>query len=42
MPLPVENGIRLVFETRRPGAPLPATAFAHGRLALAGVEIALG
>jgi len=41
MPLPVENGILLAFETYRPAAPRPATSVPGERFALAGVEIVL-
>jgi hypothetical protein len=41
LPLPVENGILLTFETYPPGAPRPDIAFPAERFALAGVDIVL-
>lgn len=39
LPLPIENGLRIVFETHRPGNPLPSRAIKGKRFALSGFEV---
>lgn len=41
LPLPVENGTIVTFETYRPGTPRPPNPMPAGRLAIAGVEVVL-
>ena len=42
LPLPIADGLRIVFETHRPGSSLPPKAIAGRRFALAGFELLVG